>query len=57
MLSWTFGEWALRSKPSLLGACSGVIAGLVAITPACGYVGVGGALIIGTSAVWRASGA
>ncbi|RPE03594.1 ammonium transporter AmtB [Candidatus Pantoea deserta] len=47
VLSWTFGEWALRGKPSLLGACSGFIAGLVAITPACGYVGVGGALIIG----------
>lgn len=47
MLSWTFGEWALRGKPSLLGVSSGVIAGLVAITPACGYVGVGGALIIG----------
>ncbi|QHM70160.1 ammonium transporter AmtB [Mixta intestinalis] len=47
VLSWTFGEWALRGKPSLLGASSGFIAGLVAITPACGYVGVGGALIIG----------
>jgi Amt family ammonium transporter len=47
VLSWVFGEWALRGKPSLLGACSGFIAGLVAITPACGYVGVGGALIIG----------
>lgn len=47
VLSWTFGEWAVRGKPSLLGACSGFIAGLVAITPACGYVGVGGALIIG----------
>ncbi|MGF6561413.1 Amt family ammonium transporter [Erwinia aphidicola] len=47
MLTWTFGEWALRGKPSLLGVSSGVIAGLVAITPACGYVGVGGALIIG----------
>ncbi|MDL4913562.1 MAG: ammonium transporter AmtB [Enterobacterales bacterium endosymbiont of Blomia tropicalis] len=47
VLSWTFGEWALRGKPSLLGACSGFIGGLVAITPACGYVGVGGALIIG----------
>lgn len=47
MLSWTFGEWALRGKPSLLGVSSGAIAGLVAITPACGYVGVGGALIIG----------
>ncbi len=47
MLSWTFGEWALRGKPSLLGVSSGAIAGLVAITPACGCVGVGGALIIG----------
>ncbi|KOC94425.1 ammonium transporter, partial [Winslowiella iniecta] len=47
VLAWTFGEWMFRGKPSLLGACSGVIAGLVAITPACGYVGVGGALIIG----------
>ena len=47
VLSWVFGEWAMRGKPSLLGACSGFIAGLVAITPACGYVGVGGALIIG----------
>ncbi|WP_199735232.1 ammonium transporter AmtB [Erwinia sp. JUb26] len=47
MLTWTFGEWALRGKPSLLGVSSGAIAGLVAITPACGYVGVGGALIIG----------
>ncbi len=47
VLAWTFGEWMFRGKPSLLGACSGAIAGLVAITPACGYVGVGGALIIG----------
>jgi Amt family ammonium transporter len=47
VLAWVFGEWAMRGKPSLLGACSGFIAGLVAITPACGYVGVGGALIIG----------
>lgn len=46
-LAWTFGEWVLRGKPSLLGVCSGFIAGLVAITPACGYVGVGGALVIG----------
>ncbi len=47
ILGWIFGEWALRGKPSLLGACSGAIAGLVGITPACGTVGVGGALIIG----------
>lgn len=47
ILGWVFGEWALRGKPSLLGACSGAIAGLVGITPACGFVGVGGAMIIG----------
>ncbi|HCV66744.1 MAG TPA: ammonium transporter AmtB [Serratia sp.] len=47
ILSWTFAEWIVRGKPSLLGACSGMIAGLVAITPAAGTVGVGGALIIG----------
>ncbi|EIC82350.1 ammonium transporter AmtB [Serratia sp. M24T3] len=47
ILSWVFVEWMVRGKPSLLGACSGAIAGLVAITPACGTVGVGGALIIG----------
>ncbi len=33
----------MRGKPSLLGACSGAIAGLVGVTPACGYIGVGGA--------------
>lgn len=47
ILSWTFAEWIVRGKPSLLGACSGMIAGLVTITPAAGTVGVGGALIIG----------
>jgi ammonium transporter, Amt family len=47
ILSWVFAEWFLRGKPSLLGACSGCIAGLVAITPAAGTVGVGGALVIG----------
>ncbi|MDN0087996.1 ammonium transporter AmtB [Yersinia nurmii] len=47
ILSWVFAEWILRGKPSLLGACSGCIAGLVAITPAAGTVGVGGALLIG----------
>ena len=50
ILGWIFGEWALRGKPSLLGACSGAIAGLVGGTPACGYIGVGGALIIGVVA-------
>ena len=47
VLSWTFAEWMLKGKPSMLGAASGAVAGLVAITPACGFVGVGGALVIG----------
>ena len=46
-LSWTFGEWMSKGKPSMLGAASGAVAGLVAITPACGYVGPMGGLIIG----------
>jgi Amt family ammonium transporter len=40
----------LKGKPSLLGAASGAVAGLVAITPACGWVGIGGGLIIGALA-------
>jgi Amt family ammonium transporter len=47
VLSWTFVEWMIKGKPSMLGAASGAVAGLVAITPACGFVGVGGGLIIG----------
>jgi Amt family ammonium transporter len=46
-LSWTFTEWMLKGKPSMLGAASGAVAGLVAITPACGWVRIGGALVIG----------
>ena len=46
-LSWTFAEWILKGKPSMLGAASGAVAGLVAITPAAGFVGVMGAIIIG----------
>lgn len=46
-LAWTCIEWLLKGKPSMLGAVSGAVAGLVAITPACGWVGIGGALIIG----------
>lgn len=46
-LSWTLAEWVMKGRPSLLGAVSGAVAGLVAITPAAGFVGVGGALIIG----------
>ncbi|MEN0037274.1 MAG: ammonium transporter [Cellvibrio sp.] len=47
VLAWTFGEWVIRGKPTMLGAASGAIAGLVAITPACGWVGPMGALVIG----------
>ncbi len=47
VISWTFGEWLLKGKPSLLGAASGCVAGLVAITPAAGNVGIPGAFIIG----------
>ncbi|WLS91045.1 ammonium transporter AmtB [Gilliamella apicola] len=47
VLSWSLAEWILRGKPSCLGAASGVIAGLVGITPAAGFVGVGGAMLIG----------
>jgi len=47
VLSWMFGEWITKGKPSMLGAASGAVAGLVAITPACGFVGVGGALVLG----------
>jgi len=46
-LSWTFTEWIIKGKPSMLGAASGAVAGLVAVTPACGWVGIGGALVIG----------
>ncbi len=46
-LSWTAAEWLFKGKPSMLGAASGAVAGLVAITPACGYVGVMGALVLG----------
>jgi Amt family ammonium transporter len=46
-LSWMFTEWLLRKKPSVLGIISGAVAGLVAITPASGFVAPGGALIIG----------
>jgi len=45
--SWVFGEWITKGKPSMLGGASGAVAGLVAITPACGFVGPMGGLIIG----------
>ncbi|RJG03020.1 ammonium transporter [Noviherbaspirillum sedimenti] len=47
VVTWTFGEWMAKGKPSMLGAASGAVAGLVAITPAAGFVGVMGALVIG----------
>ena len=50
VLSWMFAEWLLKGKPSMLGAASGAVAGLVAITPACGSVGPMGAIVIGLAA-------
>jgi Amt family ammonium transporter len=47
VLAWTIGEAVFKGKPSMLGAASGAVAGLVAITPACGSVGPMGAIIIG----------
>ncbi|MFQ1017107.1 ammonium transporter AmtB [Gilliamella sp. BG7] len=59
VLAWTFAEWFLRGKPSCLGSASGVIAGLVGVTPAAGLVGVGGAMLIGLicgfAGVWGVS--
>jgi Amt family ammonium transporter len=46
-ISWPAFEWILRGKPSLLGAASGVVAGLVAVTPAAGFAGPMGALVLG----------
>jgi Amt family ammonium transporter len=48
--SWVLVEWVIKGKPSMLGAASGAVAGLVAITPAAGNVGIMGALIIGLGA-------
>ncbi len=59
LMGWMFAEWLVNKKPSVLGAASGAVAGLVAITPASGYVGPGGAIIIGIAAgvvcFWAAS--
>jgi Amt family ammonium transporter len=49
-LAWMVAEWVIAKKPSVLGMVSGAVAGLVAITPASGYVNAGGALIIGLCA-------
>ena len=50
VLSWIFFEWIFKGKPSMLGAASGAVAGLVAITPAAGNVGIPGAFVIGSLA-------
>ena len=50
VVAWTSVEWMTKGKPSLLGAASGAVAGLVAITPAAGFVGLNGALAIGAIA-------
>ena len=50
VMAWMIGEWMFKGKPSMLGAASGAVAGLVAITPAAGNVGIPGAFVIGTLA-------
>jgi ammonium transporter, Amt family len=60
VLSWSLGEAVFKGKPTMLGAASGAVAGLVAITPAAGNVGVPGAFVIGIAAglvcLWGVSG-
>jgi Amt family ammonium transporter len=60
VLAWSLGEAMFKGKPSMLGAASGAVAGLVAITPAAGNVGIAGAFVIGTAAgfvcLWGVSG-
>ncbi len=60
VLAWTFGEWIGKGKPSMLGGASGAVAGLVAITPAAGFVGPMGSIVIGLLAgllcLWGVSG-
>lgn len=59
-VAWMLGEWVVRRRPSLLGLCSGLVAGLVAITPAAGFVTPASAVLIGTAAglvcYWGATG-
>jgi Amt family ammonium transporter len=59
-ITWMLGEWMVRGRPSLLGLCSGLVAGLVAITPAAGFVTPASALLIGAVAglacYWGATG-
>jgi Amt family ammonium transporter len=49
-MAWAVAEWFVRGKPSVLGFCSGVVAGLVVVTPACGFIDATGAIIIGVLA-------
>ena len=60
VLMWMFAEWMFKGKPSMLGAASGAVAGLVAITPAAGNVGIPGAfaigLIVGPLCLWGVNG-
>ncbi|AWB33140.1 ammonium transporter [Orrella marina] len=60
VLGWTFTEWVVKGKPSMLGAASGAVAGLVGITPAAGLVGPFGAFVIGVVSgvicVWGVNG-
>ncbi|MGP0094895.1 MAG: ammonium transporter [Xanthobacteraceae bacterium] len=49
-LTWMFVEWSHRGKPTVIGICSGAVAGLVAITPASGFVGPAGSMAIGVAA-------
>jgi len=59
-LAWMFAEWIFKGKPSMLGIASGAVAGLVAITPACGFVGPMGSIALGIIAgvvcLWAVSG-
>ncbi len=59
-LAWMFAEWLLRGKPSLLGVTSGAVAGLVAVTPAAGFAGPMGAIVLGlitgVACLWGVSG-
>ena len=59
-LAWMLGEWIFKGSPTMLGAASGAVAGLVAITPACGWVGTMGSIAIGAIAaficLWACSG-
>jgi Amt family ammonium transporter len=59
-LAWMFAEWIVKGSPTMLGAASGAVAGLVAITPACGWVGPMGSIALGAIAavicLWACSG-